>query len=181
MDYNISTLLTKMGIPELATKKEIKWQYMDMRNEDNGGFAHAEFDAEERFLTISLRHVRTSVSDEIGTIHDRKEETFSLKARRIGDSDTFRITEISFDGEDYAPEDTGMIELGCSIFYARAVEINSIMIDQKFNAALQEQCQDRAEKLRSKFENFQEQNKPADIYGIVVPFKPRKGVPIQRI
>ena len=101
MDYNISTLLTKMGIPELATKKEIKWQYMDMRNEDNGGFAHAEFDAEERFLTVSLRHVRTSVSDEIGTIHDRKEETFSLKARRIGDSDTFRITEINFDGEDF--------------------------------------------------------------------------------
>ena len=47
MDYNISTLLTKMGIPELAAKKEIKWQYMDMRNEDNGRFAHAEFDAEE--------------------------------------------------------------------------------------------------------------------------------------
>ena len=181
MDYEITTLLTKMGIPELTEKNSIKWQYVDARNDENGGFAHAEFDAEKRFLTVSLRHIRTSTTDEIGTLYDKKEETFALKARRIGDSDTFRVIEISFDGTDYAADDTAMIELGCGIFYARAIEINSIMIDQKFNHALQEKYQDRADHLRSKFEHFQEQNKPADIYGIVIPFKPKKDAPIQRI
>ena len=155
---------------------------MDTRDHDIGGFADVRLEQNGRSLTVELRHWKKNFEDDNGDIKAHHTESFLLTARRIGNSDLFRITELSFDGTQYDPNDVGMIELGCSIFHARAVEINTLMVEQKFKALEKEMAEntEATEHLKKRFQSSLEE-KAQEIWGIVVPFQPRKDAPIQRI
>jgi len=186
MDYDFYELLHKMGIPELSEKDSIRWNYMDASDPSIGGFADARMEADGHYLTVELRHLKKNYEDDNGRIHSQKIDSFTLKARRLGNSELFRISEIEFDGKDYDPNDTAMIELGMGIFYSRAIEINTLMIEQKLKSGteLKKPVENPAENLRSHFKQFMEAPAKATndlASGVVVQFRPRQGAPIQRV
>jgi hypothetical protein len=182
MDYDLKELLHKMGVPELTEKNAVKWHYMDTTDQDIGGFADVRLDVYSRFLTVELRHWKKDFKNDDGHIEARHTESFLLKARRLGSSDLFRITELIFDGTEHDPKSSAMVELGCSIFHARAVEINTLMVEQRFKALEKEMntpiC--ATDRLKKRFQSSLEE-KAQQVWGIVVPFQPRKDAPIQRI
>jgi len=183
MDYDLKQLLYKLGAPEALDKDQVRWHYIDASDLEVGGYADIRIEANGRLLTVQLKHTKKNCEDDCGTFHTKREESFFLQARRLGDSQLFRVTDISFDGNDYSSDNTAMIELGCSIFHARAVEINSLMVEQKFNLATDKDFSNSsAERLRDKLKMMREMSQPKpEMWGIVVPFHPRKGAPIQRI
>lgn len=182
MDYDLKELLHKMGVPDVAETGSVKWHYMDTRDQDVGGFADVRLDNSGRGLTVELRHWKKDFENDEGEIQSRHTESFLLTARRLGDSDLFRITGISFDGTEYNADDAAMIELGCGIFHARAVEINTLMVEQRFKALEKEMdaLPSSTEDLKKRFQATLEE-KAQEMWGIVVPFQPRKDAPIQRI
>ena len=95
----------------------------------------------------------------------------------------------SLDGEDYSNPQKGVIELGLSVFHARALDISIRMVEQVFNRQditeqplsepQAEPKPDPARQFRAQFQQPQPQP-PAPIrkeeWGVVIPFRPRKSL-----
>lgn len=185
MDYDINDLLYKLGLNELQDKKELRWYYIDAAEPDVSGCAHARFANDGRKLIVELNHHFKNTDEFDGEIGEMLSETITLHARRIGDSPIFRISKVAFDGMEYDADDTGMIELCCGMFYARALKINEIMVGQRYQTAIAE-FESAEEKIRKKQETrrrmIEETVKAADnMVGVIVPFRPRSDAPLQRI
>lgn len=185
MDYDINDLLFKLGLNELKDKNELRWYYIDAANPEISGCAHARFANDGRKLIVELNHHFKNTDEFDGEIGEMRDETISLEARRIGDSRIFRVSKVSFDGTTYDAKDTGMIELCCGMFYARALKINEIMVAQRYQTAIAE-FESAEEKVRKKHEArkrmIAETVKAADnVVGVIVPFRPRGDAPLQRI
>ncbi len=165
MDYELSALLNKMGVPDLEERKSMRWTYADDMDPSIHGFAEARLESNGRFLTAELRHHRKDYEDDLGIIHPFHAESFYLQARRIEDSNTFRISLLSFDGRTYDLRQSAMIELGLSLFHGRAVEISTRMVEQKFDLV-----RDEMKKPAKPVKFTVKASGPA---GNVVPFRPR--------
>lgn len=185
MDYDINALLFKMGIAELREAQQLRWHYIDGSDPDVNGLAEARFENNKRTLVVNLYHNRKNIEDDDGGFIEHSLETVQLSARRIGDSDLFRIIKIAFDGTEYEADDAAMLELCCSIFYARALDISEIMTKQRFKSA-EAQLQSAEERLQQKHSQRRENARKAfevseQMVGVIVPFKPRSDAPLQRI
>lgn len=172
MIYTLHDLLTKMGAPEAAEKGEIRWHYFDKKQAEIGGFAEVRLIDGGKCLVAELKHLRRDYEDDAGKTHTTYIESFYLQARRSGAH--YKVTKIAFDGEEYPQPQKAIIELGLSIFHARALDISILMMEQSFNK------QDILNPIVD--ENAQFKNIPANIkeafkreaWGIVVPFRPRQ-------
>lgn len=172
MLYTLNDLLVKMGAPETKETGRIRWHYFDKARHEIGGFAEIELLEGGKFLIAELKHLRTDYEDDAGKVHAAYVETFYLHAEKTALH--YRITKIAFDGEEYAQPSKAIIELGLSIFHARALDISILMVEQAFNK------QDILEPIVD--ENPQFKNIPANVknafkqeaWGIVVPFRPRQ-------
>lgn len=172
MAYILQDLLKKIGSPEVQVKKESRWYYTDDTDSEYGGFADIKLQQDNMVLTVDLYHRKNKYEDDIGTIHSEKVESFSMQAERSLKDGLFYITSLAFDGEVYDPKDEAMFELGCSVFYSRAVEISTAMMRQEFRKAHYQE--------ESKFISaggtvqrlMTEQS--SDAWGVVVPFPTRK-------
>lgn len=185
MDYDINELLFKLGLNELQEKRELRWYYIDASEPDISGCAHARFANDGRKLIVELNHTFRNTDEFDGEIGEMRDETITLEARRIGDSPLFRISKLAFDGNEFEPDNTGMVELCCGMFYARALKINEIMVGQRYQTAIAE-FQSAEEKVRKKQEArrrmIEETVRAADnVVGVIVPFRPRSDAPLQRI
>lgn len=177
MDYDINALLYKMGLNDLAEQKEIRWCYIDAKNPNVSGNAHARFANDGRKLVVELSHDFVSIDDEDGPFGEICRESIRLEAERVKGSDNFKITELEFDGINYDTSNDAMVQLCCGLFYARALKINEIMIDQKFETEIAEY--NSSEKRRRL---IAETVAMADnMAGVIVPFRPRQDAPLQRI
>jgi hypothetical protein len=107
-------------------------------------------------------------------------ETLYLHARRVGGR--YDVTKIAFDGEEYAQPQKPVIELGLSLFHARALDISILMVEQAFNKQdiMQPSTDNGAnfkgvparfkdERLKKQFEK----EKAVGAWGVVVPFRAR--------
>jgi len=184
MDYDINALLFKLGITELSEKQSMRWHYLDGANPNINGMAEARFENAGHRLIVDLVHARGDIENDEGVIQKQDLQSLRLEARRIGDSEIFRITKIAFDGEDYEADSPAMIELCCGVFYARALEISEIMTKQRFQStdAAISSAEDRVlNKNSMRREVTQKAFETADnLMGVIVPFKPRKDAPLQR-
>lgn len=138
MNYELTALLNKMGVPDLMERKSIRWSYADDLDPSVHGFAEVRLESSDRFLTAELRHHRKNFEDDLGIIHPFHAESFYLQARRVDDSSQFRISLLSFDGRTYDLRQSAMIELGLSLFHGRAVDISTRMVEQKFALVTEE-------------------------------------------
>jgi hypothetical protein len=129
MDYSLNDLLAKMGLNELTEQKSLRWHYTDSTNAALGGVAEARLDEDGRYLSVNLVHRLMEADMDTDGTEEERLETVQIEARRIGDSQTYRITKLGFDGTDFAADNDAMLQLGTGLFYARALHINEIMID----------------------------------------------------
>jgi|GEM_PF-976291 hypothetical protein len=135
MDYSLNDLLAKMGLNELTEQKSLRWHYTDSTNAALGGVAEARLDEDGRYLSVNLVHRLMEADMDTDGTEEERLETVQIEARRIGDSQTYRITKLGFDGTDFAADNDAMLQLGTGLFYARALHINEIMIEQRFKSS----------------------------------------------
>lgn len=131
MLYTLEDLLTRMGAPEVREKGRIQWYYCDKATHEIAGFADIALDAGGDRLIAELKNFCPEYNDAHGCRHPAYVETFYLHAVRAGAC--YKVTRLAFDGEDYAHPSRAVIDLGLSIFHARVLNINILMIDQALN------------------------------------------------
>lgn len=130
--YSLKDLLIKMGAPEVRERGRVHWHYFDKERQDIAGSAEIRLDDDGHTLVAELKHLRPDYEDDNGRIHTLFTETFHMRAIRSG-KDKFKVQEIGFDGEIYHDPQKPVIELGLSIFHARALDISILMVEQAFN------------------------------------------------
>lgn len=174
MIYTLNELLTKMGAPEVREKNRIEWHYFDAARSDLAGYAEVRLEAGGRRLVAELRHTRENYEDDHGDIHAQFEETFHLVAERAG-PERYKITQLAFDGAEYAEPSRAVAELGLSMFHARALDISILMVEQMFNK------QDITEAAEEPEFNYGHKvifsrlvAPPRASFGVVIPFRPRE-------
>lgn len=133
MIYHLRELLKKMGAPDLGDKRRLEWYYFDKARNQLAGFAEIRLEAGGEFLVAELKRYQDNHIDDNGKKHDRFEESFFLYAERTARADHYRVTRMSFDGEDYGHPTKPIIELGLGVFHARALDISIRMVEQTFN------------------------------------------------
>lgn len=180
MIYHLNELLTKMGAPEAREKPRLEWYYFSDAKDGAGseiaGYADIRFDMGGERLVAELKAPRSE--DEIdaspdAATHDR----FHMVAERTARPFYFRITEMSFDGEAYTRPSKAIIELGLSLFHAKALDISIRMVEQSFNK--EDMLEIKDEDPRKGLRNIPVRRrieKPAETFGVVIPFRPRQVV-----
>lgn len=173
MMYRLDDLLRKMGAPEVRERKHIEWHYFDKKHQDLAGFAEIRLEGAGERLVAELKRTRENYEDDHGETHAQFVETFHLTAERAARPDHFRITRISFDGDAYDNPQKAIIELGLSVFHARALDISILMVEQTFNKddilAPAPEIRPQAGYVRARKEERRRQDS-----GVVIPFRQRK-------
>ncbi len=177
MMYRLDELLSKMGAPEVKEKQHIEWHYFDKSKTDLAGYAEIRLEAQGERLVAELKRARENYEDDHGNLHAHFVETFHLTAERTARPDHYRVTRIAFDGDVYDVPGKPIIELGLSVFHARALDISILMVEQAFNKddILSQPLQ--SERLDFGYYITKQQPViPAVIAAAsnVVPFRPRK-------
>lgn len=172
MMYTLEDLLMKMGAPETKERGQMRWHYFDKKNDEVGGFAEVRLLDGGASLIAEMKQLRHGNADNDETLPQRlTSESLYLHARRTGTH--YAVTKIAFDGEEYPHPQKSVIELGLSIFHARALDISILMVEQAFNRQdiLQPVIDERSQlknvpaRLKSSFAK--------EAWGVVVPFRPR--------
>jgi len=174
MIYHLNELLTKMGAPEAREKPRLEWYYFDETGSEIAGYADIRFDLGGERLVAELKAPRTA--EEIDTAPDAAtHDRFHMVAERTARPFYFRITEITFDGETYTRPSKAIIELGLSLFHARALDISIRMVEQSFNKEdmLEMKDEDPRKGLRNIPVRRRAAETPAETFGVVIPFRPR--------
>jgi hypothetical protein len=182
MMYSLHDLLTKMGAPEVREKGGMEWHYFDKKKNTLAGYAEIRLDAAGERLTAEMRHLRHNYSDDEGKLHPEYTETFYLHAERTARPGHYRVTKLSLDGDDYPNPAKGIVELGLSVFHARALDISIRMMEQVFN---KQDILDTVtvttgskQKPLPRFKPvLKEEIAPAERFGVVIPFRPRAAAP----
>jgi len=174
MIYHLHELLTKMGAPEVREKTRLQWHYCDAESGAVEGFADIRLEAGGERLVAELQALRSDTEQEQSP-DTAAEDRFYLLAERTARPNYFRVLHISFDGETYTRPSRGVVELGLSLFHARALDISIRMVEQSFNK--QDMLEDRSDMpSQSRLMipvRLRESVKPAESFGVVIPFRPR--------
>lgn len=133
MIYAIDELLTKMGAPDAAEKKQVEWFYFTKPEKEIAGMASIRFEANGERLIAELKHVRDNVEDDDGNIVARQTDKFFLAAERTARHGHYRVVNLSFDDVSHDKPSKAVIELGLSMFHAKALDISLRMLEQSFN------------------------------------------------
>ncbi len=172
MMYTLDELLMKMGAPETREKGQIRWHYFDRKSDEIGGFAEVRLLDGGVTLVAELRQWGSGQQDG-GDV-----ESLYLHACRSGSR--YAVTKIAFDGEEYPQPPKSVIELGLSIFHARALDISILMVEQAFNRDdIVHHAQPEQPMLQNAYVTRRLQSARAQEWGVVVPFRPRHAKPAQ--
>jgi len=177
MIYALDDLLVKMGAPEVKEKGRVEWHYFDPADKKLAGHANIRLEAGGEFLVAELKRMHDNFEDDDGNVHAHYEEKFFLYAERAARAGHYRITRVAFDGQDYGNPQKSVIELGLSVFHARALDISIRMVEQTFNKQDILELRDEAPMPTRKpsFKSFfMQQTKPQPKQSaVIIPFRPR--------
>ena len=172
MLYSLNDLLTKLGAPEVRQKGHMRWMYFDQENSEIAGHAQICLVDDGKTLLAELQHPRHNYEDDSGRLHATYKESFSLHAERIGTQ--YKVTKIAFDGEEYPHPQKSIIELGLSLFHARALDISILMLEQSFNKQdILHQNSNEPQRMKNVPQRLKTPLKK-EAWGVVVPFRPRR-------
>ena len=176
MIYHLHELLTKMGAPEVREKLRLQWHYCDTDTGAVAGFADIRLEAGGERLVAELQAVRND-DEQVQSPDHAAEDRFYLMAERTARPNYFRVLHIGFDGETYTRPSRGVVELGLSLFHAKALDISIRMVEQTFNK--QDMLEDTRDEMVQPSRlmspiRLQGMAKPAaETFGVVIPFRPR--------
>lgn len=178
MMYSLHDLLLKMGAPETREKGRMEWHYFDRKKNALAGFAEIRLEAGGESLVAEMRHIRENHTDDDGKKHSTYTESFYFHAERTARPGHYRVTKISLDGDDYNQPQKGIVELGLSVFHARALDISVRMVEQVFNKQdiltppAQADIVPKMRKIAAAQPQKREEPKKEE-WGVVIPFRPR--------
>lgn len=173
MMYALNDLLMKMGAPETRERGRIEWHYFDKKKNGLAGYAEIRLEAGGERLIAEMKHIKENYEDDTGKLHPVYTESFYLYAERTARAGYYRINKISLDGDDYSNPQKGVIELGLSVFHARALEISIRMVEQVFNKQdIVEPMPDPTPVFKATF-TPPKKPEPKQEWGVVIPFRPR--------
>ena len=172
MAYTLQDLLKKIGSPEVKARKETRWYYTDQEDSEYGGFADIKLHDNDTILTIDLYHRKNKEKDGIGIVHNEKIESFAMQAEKSTKDGLFHITSLAFDGEIYNPKDEAMVELACSVFYSRAIEISTSMMRKEFIKLQRPEMKSNFIEVGGTVQRLMIEQS-SDAWGVVVPFPSR--------
>jgi len=173
MMYALNDLLMKMGAPEARERGRIEWHYFDKQKNGLAGYAEIRLEAGGERLIAEMKHIKENYEDDTGKLHPVYTESFYLYAERTARAGYYRVNKISLDGDDYANPQKGVIELGLSVFHARALEISIRMVEQVFNKQdIVERAPDPAPIFKATFTPPRPPEQKQE-WGVVIPFRPR--------
>lgn len=132
MSYSLTELLAKLGAPEVEETEHVRWSYFKTKNTEIAGFAEIRLEDDGQRLVAELRHWKQDTTGNHDPDTDRAWESFYLHAVRPTPDGRFTVTRLSFDDEDYTYPAKAIVELGASVFHARALEISIQMMEQAF-------------------------------------------------
>lgn len=133
MIYDLQSLLSKMGAPEVREKGDISWHYFDAAKNRIAGAAEIRLEAGGERLIAELKHIRENVEDDNGKTHPVYIDNFFMAAERTARPGHYRVIRMAFDGDVYDKPKQNIVELGLGIFHARALDISLRMVEQTFN------------------------------------------------
>ncbi len=173
MIYSLTDLLMKMGAPEVREKSHIEWHYFNKAGTDIAGLARIELANNGEKLVATLKNTKENYQDDNGRIHDNYTETFLLEAQRTLTPGQYKLTKIAFDGDEYPHPTKAIIELGLSVFHARALDISILMVEQAFNK------RDILDPITDPFTEFRNKvlpkvEMPQKQSAVIIPFRSRK-------
>ncbi|MDE1152861.1 MAG: hypothetical protein PW788_10025 [Micavibrio sp.] len=178
MMYALNDLLQKMGAPEVRERGHIEWHYFDKTKNALEGFAEIRLEAGGERLVAEMKSIRENYIDDLGETHPVYTESFYLYAERTARAGYYRINKLSLDGDDYNSPQKGVVELGLSVFHARALDISIRMVEQVFNKQdILEPIIDPTPKFRAMFSQQKEIRRES--FGVVIPFRPRGEVRVR--
>ena len=178
--YALNDLLMKMGAPEVRERGRIEWHYFDKARNGLAGFAEIRLEAGGERLIAEMKHIKENYEDDQGKVHPIYTESFYLYAERTARAGHYRVNKISLDGADYSNPQKGIIELGLSVFHARALDISIRMVEQVFNK--QDIVEPANAPAADPLPAFKASFAPAPVqkpapkkeeWGVVIPFRPR--------
>jgi hypothetical protein len=182
MMYTLDELLMKMGAPEAKEKGQMRWHYFDKSSDDAnselGGYAEVRLLDGGDGLIAEMKQLRNVMVDDGASGAEKLySESLYLYARRTGTR--YAVTKIAFDGEEYPHPRKSIIELGLSIFHARALDISILMVEQAFNRQdilipIAETRLPKLAPLKAPVSIAPPVKKES--WGVVVPFRPRAQV-----
>lgn len=170
MIYTLHELLGKMGAPEVKEKRRIEWHYFDAEKTSIAGHAEIRLEAGGERLIAEINRTCEDFEDDHGKIHAVYDDRFFLAAERTARPDHYRITALIFDGIQYERPTKAVIELGLSIFHARALDTSMRMIEQTFN---KQDITERAPEKELVFKNYfskKREKREAPPVCVVIPF-----------
>lgn len=189
MIYHLHDLLKKMGAPALRDKRRLEWYYFDKATNQLAGFAEVRLEAGGEFLVAELKRYDESPADKKGKRQERFEDSFFLYAERTARPEHYRITRMSFDGQDYGHPTRPIVEMGLGVFHGRALDISIRMVEQAFNKtdmldAVETPAPEKTViTAKSSRRRIEHAPLPAPVktaqqeaYGVVVPFRPRSAM-----
>ncbi len=180
MLYSLHDLLAKMGAPEVKERNRMEWHYFDKKKNALAGFAEIRLEAGGERLVAEMSHLRENYADDEGKVHAEYIESFHLVAERTARPGHYRIVKISLDGDDYPTPSKSIVELGLSVFHARALDISIRMMEQVFNKQdiLEPVSVTTAsrQQVLPRFRAAVKEEPPKERFGVVIPFRPRAQV-----
>lgn len=180
MKYDLNALLFKLGLNTLVETGEVRWCYVDDKAPELSGNAHARLANDKRDLIVELNHDYLIIDDEDGPFGEMCHEHVELRARRIEGTNEFEVTHLAFDGSEHDPKNEAMLQLCCGLFYARALKVNEMAFDQKFEREMAEldalQTTGRKADARRRRAIAQTVRMANNVADCVVAFRPRQRV-----
>jgi len=180
MMYALKEILCKLGAPEVQERGRIEWHYFNKEKSGIAGYAEIRLQAGGEELVAEMRHIRENFEDDEGKLHPVYTESFYLFAERTARAGYYRVTKLSLDGEDYSSPQKGVVELGLSVFHARALDISIRMVEQAFNkqdiVEPKEPPRDPAARLKAVLATRRAVAVEKEEWGVVVPFRSRSGL-----
>lgn len=179
MMYSLHDLLLKMGAPEAREKGRMEWHYFDRKKNALAGFAEIRLEAGGERLVAEMRHIRENHTDDDGKTHSTYTESFYFHAERTARPAHYRVTKISLDGDDYNQPQKGIVELGLSVFHARALDISVRMVEQVFNKQdiltppPETDIVPKMRMMAAAAASPQKREEKKEEWGVVIPFRPR--------
>lgn len=173
MIYTLHDLLGKMGAPEAKEKGRIEWHYFNEDKTSIAGRAEIRIEAGGERLIAEINRTCANYEDDEGRLHAVYDDRFYLAAERTARPNHYRITVLTFDGIQYERPTKAVIELGLSIFHARALNTNMRMIEQTFN---KQDIVEQAVQTEAVFKNYfmkKRTKKETAPSCVVIPFPSR--------
>lgn len=138
--FSKQSLLRKLGATGLSEKKPIRHQFSNPDNRGFGGFAEVRFmQGDKKIVAEACFWGKRDNGDSTDIRPFNRPEIVEIIARKSWVHQGYEITSINVDGEDFDPEQEGIVNLAIAIFLSRIDEMESLVQEREADLFIDEE------------------------------------------